>query len=143
MIRSALTVALLVAATSASGAVYKCTGPDGALMFSDKPCPGQQTEQVEVRSTEPTDRQREEAARVLERDRAMVGGRGEGEASTAAQASEASRPRISTGMTKDQVRSAWGAPDFKSPTMWGYHDDPQATVTFDVNGMVTSAVTGP
>ncbi len=143
MTRTALTVALLVAATSASGAVYKCTGPDGSLTFSDKPCPGQANEEVDVRSAEPTDRQREEASRVLERDRSMVEGSAARDRGDGPGAERSSRPSLSSGMTKAQVRERWGAPDFKSPTMWGYHDDPKATVTFDLNGMVTSAITGP
>ncbi|MCL7743402.1 outer membrane protein assembly factor BamE [Guyparkeria hydrothermalis] len=73
----------------------------------------------------------------------MTDGRTERKAGNAKPVSTPSRPEITHGMTKDQVRSALGAPDFKSPTMWGYHDKPPMTVTFDINGMVTSAISAP
>lgn len=122
--------------TTAQAATYKCTGPDGSTTFSDKPCAGQDSEEVAVDYVEPTDEQRSaaiERSRV-DRDsrrRASDEGSATGE-----------RARLSVGMTKAEVRSAWGAPDFTSPTMWGYHNDPRGTVTFGAGGRVTSAVGG-
>ncbi|HSH85528.1 MAG TPA: DUF4124 domain-containing protein [Guyparkeria sp.] len=73
-------IAILAAALavgSVQAAVYKCEGPDGELTFSDRPCPGQPTEEIAIDYLEPTDAQRLQAAETavsyarLEQERAM------------------------------------------------------------------------
>lgn len=138
--RVLLATALLFSVTAAHAGVYQCAGPDGSVTFSDKPCPGQTSERVEVEVVEPTDEQRRQAAERMK----SVSGQAEQQAEDQAEgsASESSgRPSLRRGMTKDDVRSAWGAPDYVSPgepITWGYHDEPPANVTFDVNDRVMS-----
>lgn len=70
-------MAAALALGSAQAAVYKCEGPDGELTFSDRPCPGQPTEEVTIDYLEPTDAQRLQAAETvvsyarLEQERAL------------------------------------------------------------------------
>ncbi|WP_434062804.1 DUF4124 domain-containing protein [Guyparkeria hydrothermalis] len=59
MTRPILITALLCLAGAANAGAYKCTATDGSLTFSDKPCPGQQNEEVDLRANEPTKQQRE------------------------------------------------------------------------------------
>lgn len=124
--RTIVATLLLVASVPAmSQAVYRCEGPGGQPVFSDRQC-GSAAERVQIeppqRSKSDYERRREaEAARQAERDAERHA------AESARQAAKAARRQtlwrqcwdrreqkgLSVGMTKEQLyaSSVWGAPD--------------------------------
>ena len=131
MLRYLFTIAFLTAAGAAQAAAYKCTGPDGSVTFSDMPCPDAPSEQVllhdegheaplsagdpleaQRRMAEEYDRQREaEIQSNMDRRRQAVldkKARDEWEAKVRDAKMD---DRVIEGMTKSDVRDAWGDPD--------------------------------
>jgi hypothetical protein len=96
MSKRTITTAILAAAVAAVAAgtaqaeVYKCKGPNGKLTFSDKPCPGQATEEVAVEFVEPSAEQRLDAAEAAASHQRMAKERDAKKAEQARQDSMAS-----------------------------------------------------
>lgn len=164
MIRSVLTITLFVVSTSANGSVYKCTAPDGSLTFSDKPCPGQTNEEVQVRDAPPNSapapgydpleaqkRMAEEWDRKREAEtRANLNRRSQEVSEKKARDAEAKRirdarisDRIVRGMSADDVRNVLGRPDKVNPSsggreQWVYYESSGTDYVHLRNGEVTS-----
>jgi hypothetical protein len=57
---------------AAQAEIYKCEGPDGRLQFSDKPCEGAPSEEVQVDYIEPTAEQRAMTQRTHQAQDRMI-----------------------------------------------------------------------
>lgn len=113
MLRTAIiTVGILSSAMAHSG-VFKCTAPDGTLTFSDKPCPGQATEELDIKTPAQEERERrlkieqERAERIAAVDSDL-------------RRRQIEEGKVGVGMTPEQVRLSWGNPDDINRTVADY-----------------------
>lgn len=119
-----LSVALAVFACTANAQAFKCTGPDGRVAFQEKPCgAGDRASALDIKPPKPLT---EDEQRILS---AMAAG------------------KVTRGMTRQQVRSAWGRPTKINETVgsYGVHEqwvydrgDFRAQYVYLENGIVTS-----
>ena len=162
MLRIALTLAFITATGAAEAAAYKCTAPDGSLTFSDKPCPEEETERVELReegrvpdrdaaeALAGQQRMAEEFERRRERSIQSNLNRRSGAVSSK-QSEDAERERIRSakihdriveGMSADDVEQVMGSPTrinrSSSGDQWVYDHGGPTTYVYVRGGKVTS-----
>lgn len=153
-------IALLVLAAPASAAIYKCTGPDGKLQFSDKPCGGLEAAAEQLIEVAPAQspgnlgvskEQQEVWARQPQRkDRPRpvppAGSRGfcRSFSSTELRSIVVSNG-VQQGMTKGSVQQAWGAPTVVNGgdlEQWVYRWPSSTSYVYFVDGCVYSVEGG-
>lgn len=164
MLRTTLIVTLLASASASHAEVYKCTAPDGSLTFADKPCPGQQTEQVETRDSGPSgvpspgydpleaqkrmaeewDRKRDAEVRAnLNRRAGEVSSKKARDAEDKRIREAKIEDRVVRGMSRRDVRDVLGEPDKVNPSsggreQWVYYESSGTDYVHLRNGEVTS-----
>ena len=162
MLRTAITLSVILAAGTAQAAAYKCESPDGSITFSDIPCPDAPSEEVPLhdeghrapagandpleaqrRMAEEYDRQREaEIQSNLERRRRAVEEKQARDAERERIRSAKIHDRIVRGMDEDDVRDVLGRPDHINRSsrgdQWVYQDGDEDQYVYVRDGRVTS-----